>query len=145
MRKIYCSLLVVLLVISFSGCATTGTSAGSAKTQERLDIVETRLQKLEKGQMQLENLVVNQVSLQSETADGYESSAILKSVIANPSKKDIQIALKNAGYYSGSVDGKIGPKTSNAIMEFQKDNGLKVDGVVGKNTWESLGQYYKSE
>jgi peptidoglycan hydrolase-like protein with peptidoglycan-binding domain len=30
-------------------------------------------------------------------------------------------------------------------MEFQKQKGLKVDGIVGKETWEALAQFYVSE
>ncbi|MCX5716492.1 MAG: peptidoglycan-binding domain-containing protein, partial [Candidatus Omnitrophica bacterium] len=45
--------------------------------------------------------------------------------------KQIQTALKNAGLYIGQIDGKIGPLTKKAIEEFQKSNGLKVDGKVG--------------
>lgn len=35
-------------------------------------------------------------------------------------------------------DGIFGPKTKRAVMDFQKDNGLEADGVVGKNTWKKL-------
>src|SRR3989338_661997 len=52
--------------------------------------------------------------------------------------KDIQITLKNAGYYTGAIDGKIGPKTKRAIEEFQAAKGLKVDGKVGPKTWNEL-------
>lgn len=51
---------------------------------------------------------------------------------------EIQTALKNAGYYQGSIDGKIGPKTKEAIMEFQKNSNLKADGKVGPRTWSKL-------
>jgi peptidoglycan hydrolase-like protein with peptidoglycan-binding domain len=56
-------------------------------------------------------------------------------------KKQIQKALKNAGYYDGNVDGKMGPKTKTAIKEFQKSVGLKADGVAGRNTKEKLLKY----
>ncbi len=55
-----------------------------------------------------------------------------------PSAQDIQTALKNAGYYSGNIDGKVGPKTKAAIEEFQKANGLTADGKVGPKTWAAL-------
>jgi murein L,D-transpeptidase YcbB/YkuD len=58
-----------------------------------------------------------------------------------PSKKEIQQALKAAGFYQGPVDGKIGPQTQEAIRQFQQVNGLKVDGVVGRRTWEKLAPY----
>lgn len=58
-----------------------------------------------------------------------------------PSAKDIQAALKNAGYYTGNVDGKIGPMTKKAIEAFQEANGLKADGKVGPKTWNALSKY----
>jgi len=61
-----------------------------------------------------------------------------------PSAQDIQTALKNAGFYSGNVDGKIGPKTKAAIEEFQKANGLTADGKVGPKTWTALEKHLTS-
>jgi peptidoglycan hydrolase-like protein with peptidoglycan-binding domain len=58
-----------------------------------------------------------------------------------PSIVEIQTALKNAGYYAGTVDGKIGPKTKDAIQEFQKANGLTADGKVGPKTWSLLSTH----
>ena len=58
-----------------------------------------------------------------------------------PTSNEIQTALKNAGFYTGDVDGKIGPMTKKAIEDFQKAKGLKVDGKVGPKTWEVLSAY----
>lgn len=55
-----------------------------------------------------------------------------------PDGTAIQKALKNLGLYSGAVDGKIGPKTKEAIREFQKKNNLTPDGKVGPKTWMLL-------
>ncbi len=57
------------------------------------------------------------------------------------SPKQIQRALKSAGFYQGSIDGKIGFKTKEAIMKFQKAKGFKADGVVGKKTSAELRKY----
>jgi peptidoglycan hydrolase-like protein with peptidoglycan-binding domain len=57
-----------------------------------------------------------------------------------PTVKEIQVALKNAGYYTGSIDGKLGPKTKKAIEEFQKANNLEADGKVGRKTWIILSK-----
>lgn len=57
------------------------------------------------------------------------------------SRKQIQRALKKAGFYKGAIDGKLGKKTRKAIKEFQKANGLKADGIVGKNTRALLVNY----
>jgi len=58
-----------------------------------------------------------------------------------PTVKEIQTALKNAGFDPGSFDGKIGPRTRQAIKDFQKSKGLVPDGAVGPKTWASLGKY----
>jgi peptidoglycan hydrolase-like protein with peptidoglycan-binding domain len=57
-----------------------------------------------------------------------------------PTAKEIQTALKNAGYDPGSLDGKIGPRTRQAIKDYQKSKGLVPDGVVGPKTWASLSK-----
>ena len=59
--------------------------------------------------------------------------------------KDIQIALKAANFYTGNIDGKIGPKTKRAIVEFQKAKGLKADGKVGPKTWMELENYLTTQ
>ena len=59
--------------------------------------------------------------------------------------KEIQTALKAAGFYAGSIDGKIGPRTKKAIEEFQKANGLQVDGKVGPKTWAELEKYLRQQ
>lgn len=58
-----------------------------------------------------------------------------------PTSKQIQTALRNANFYTGLIDGKIGPMTKKAIEDFQRANGLKVDGVVGLKTWSKLSAY----
>ncbi len=47
---------------------------------------------------------------------------------------DIQKKLFAEGYNPGAVDGVYGPKTRAAITQFQADNGLVADGIVGKGT-----------
>lgn len=51
----------------------------------------------------------------------------------------IQQRLAEFGYDVGEVDGVFGSKTKNAVIKFQKDNGLTADGVVGSQTLEALG------
>lgn len=53
--------------------------------------------------------------------------------------KSIQRALNERGYYAGGVDGIFGTKTKNAVINFQKDNGLSPDGIAGKQTLKALG------
>jgi len=58
-----------------------------------------------------------------------------------PSAKEIQTALKNAGFYAGSIDGTLGPQSMKAVEAFQKASGLSVDGKVGPKTWAALRKY----
>lgn len=48
-------------------------------------------------------------------------------------------SLLNKNGYSLVEDGDFGPKTEEAVKEFQKQHNLEVDGIVGKNTWAALG------
>jgi peptidoglycan hydrolase-like protein with peptidoglycan-binding domain len=54
--------------------------------------------------------------------------------------KKLQKALVDAGYDVGNtgIDGSFGSKTLAAVKQYQKDNGLKVDGIAGKNTLGAL-------
>ena len=54
----------------------------------------------------------------------------------------IQTALDALGYYNGELTGHFGPKTEDAVKDFQKDYGLNNDGVVGSKTLEKLTQKY---
>ena len=53
--------------------------------------------------------------------------------------KQIQTVLKQKGYYFGNIDGIFGTATRTAVRNFQKANGLTVDGIVGKKTLAKLG------
>lgn len=52
----------------------------------------------------------------------------------------LQRALIAKGYDLGryGADGVFGPLTLKRVKEFQKDNGLVVDGIVGPKTWSKL-------
>jgi hypothetical protein len=53
----------------------------------------------------------------------------------------VQRALIKKGYNVGvnGADGVLGPNTKNAIIKYQKDNGIKQTGIVGPITAKSLG------
>ena len=42
--------------------------------------------------------------------------------------------------YPINVDGIFGPKTKEAVIQFQKANGLAADGIIGPKTWAKLYQ-----
>lgn len=57
----------------------------------------------------------------------------------------VQTALRNAGLYTGAIDGKIGPASRKAIEAFQGQNGLTADGKAGSKTWAALEPYYSGK
>ncbi|MBQ9010588.1 MAG: peptidoglycan-binding protein [Clostridia bacterium] len=50
----------------------------------------------------------------------------------------MQTRLFELGFYSGRIDGRFGPDTTEAVKAFQAANGLTVDGVPGKGTFARL-------
>ena len=51
----------------------------------------------------------------------------------------VQKKLIGWGYLSGSADGKYGAKTRDAVIAFQRKNGLSADGRVGPATAAAMG------
>lgn len=51
----------------------------------------------------------------------------------------LQQLLRNEGYNPGAIDGIFGPRTQTAVMAFQRDTHIAVDGIVGVQTWTALG------
>ena len=55
----------------------------------------------------------------------------------SPSVFQLQQCLSKLGF-DITVDGIFGPGTEAAVIQFQKDNELESDGIVGPATWEAL-------
>ncbi len=53
--------------------------------------------------------------------------------------RKLQETLTDLGYDTGGVDGIYGEKTKRAVIQYQKDNGLKADGIAGTETLTHLG------
>ena len=75
---------------------------------------------------------------QEEYAIAIETVTLKKGSSGDLVKK-VQQKLKNWGYLSGKVDGIFGNGTKTAVEKFQRKNGLTVDGIVGKKTFDALG------
>ena len=50
----------------------------------------------------------------------------------------LQDALNALGYNTKTLDGAFGTNTKNALLAFQRNNGLSVDGICGCATWSYL-------
>ena len=58
--------------------------------------------------------------------------------------RQIQTKLKNWGYFNDKIDGIYGPKTRDAVIYFQKKNGLTADGIAGPATLKAMGIFASS-
>ena len=51
----------------------------------------------------------------------------------------IQQRLRDEGYYTYTIDGIYGSRTTAAVKKYQRARGLTVDGICGPNTLSALG------
>jgi peptidoglycan hydrolase-like protein with peptidoglycan-binding domain len=134
-------ILTVLLTFALIGCATTGQNTNlsprGARFQVRIAELEKEIGEKEARIRELESELAAK-GRETETVANEEKEKEVEIDVSRLTAYDIQSALKKGGYYTATIDGKIGPKTREAIKEFQKTNGLKVDGKVGKQTWSKL-------
>ncbi|MDD4706531.1 MAG: peptidoglycan-binding protein, partial [Bacilli bacterium] len=54
--------------------------------------------------------------------------------------EDLQQKLIKINYLKGDADGYFGKNTERAVLNFQADNNLKVDGIVGEDTWNIINK-----
>ena len=52
---------------------------------------------------------------------------------------DVQVELQRDGYYTGPIDGILGPMTRQAIAAFQADHGLAITSAIDEPTLATLG------
>ena len=52
--------------------------------------------------------------------------------------ESLQTRLTELGYYQGEIDGQFGAGTREAVIAFQKRNGLDADGLAGEETLRKL-------
>ena len=120
-----------IFALSLNGCATT-------RKNNDLEIQGLRNQVLAlEAQLRDKDNEINSL----REAPVKSSEEMGSSEVAQADPKDIQTALKNAGFYKGAIDGKLGKGTRRATRKFQRANNLPADGKVGKKTWELLKEY----
>ena len=138
MKKSVFIILTVAVVVYLAGCG---------KKQKSLEEMQEPMSMEALSTLNTENKAVGQAQTQETTPAQSQATQLGPLPPAGPYKPtaiEIQTALKNAGYYTGNIDGKVGPKTNMAIEEFQKANGLTPDGKVGLKTWAALKKHLSS-
>lgn len=131
--KIYNSIaLVVVLVLFATGC---GKKESGMEEPQELISMETV------GSFNVSAPSSSETMMQSAPAAAEKLEPLPPAGPYKPMASQIQTALKNANFYTGEIDGVIGPKTKKAIEAFQAANGLQADGKVGPKTWAVLSKY----
>lgn len=139
-KRVLAVLFLVIFVFSLSGCAT----ARKQKDMEiqglrnQISVLETQIQSRDEEINSLRDALNKAIEEKTAAAS---KKKVIGEVKSRPNTKQIQIALANAGYNPGAIDGKMGRLTRDAIRAFQRANNLAVDGKVGKKTWELLKDY----
>jgi peptidoglycan hydrolase-like protein with peptidoglycan-binding domain len=149
-------LLGTIFLAVLSGCATTGPKSPHEQLQSRVTDLEKKVEEKDSEivdlQYQVKDLsskVSDKSPASSESSDEESTSRVAvkagsdEIIRVNAPVEDVQKALKNAGFYSGKIDGKAGAGTKTAIVAFQKSHHLAADGVLGKKTWKLLKSYLK--
>ena len=77
------------------------------------------------------------VGSQHDPAD----NEILSAGSRGESVRALQTVLNTGGFAAGSADGIFGPMTLSAVIAYQRNQKLWVDGLVGPRTLKSLGIY----
>jgi peptidoglycan hydrolase-like protein with peptidoglycan-binding domain len=146
MRKALFLSILIVFVLSLGGCAT-------ARKQKDLEIqglrsqvstLEAQVQSKDEEINALRESLAKAPQEKESTAKRASAKKVIGEVKSRPTTKQIQMALANAGYDPGAIDGKKGRRTKEAIRSFQRANNLSADGKVGKRTWVLLrGYLYK--
>lgn len=59
-------------------------------------------------------------------------------LMSGPEIRTAQLALIRLGALRGEADGVFGPMTRDAVLGFQRREGLSADGIIGPETWARL-------
>lgn len=151
-KKFFTALTIALLTLSISlfGCKGKVEKPVEEPKLETTDTVTPiPTESMTSAQQAAQNVIVEPA--QDIASEPIPATAALPSVaekaaatvtkVSEDKNKDIQKALKAAGFYTGTIDGKIGPRTKKSVIDFQKANGLKADGKVGPKTMAALEKY----
>ena len=145
MRLSLFSLLGLLVV--FTGCASRKKTSRLDAMQAQIGVLTDEVARLDQSLQETKASAQPTEGRRGEAGPAsYAVEGTSGPTYRTPSgfelpSRNIQQALKNAGYYTGNLDGKIGAATKDAVKAFQRDNGLRSDGVVGRQTWNKLKVY----
>ena len=147
LRKAITFFVISIFMVSVGGCATARrqNELEAQGLKNQISVLETQVQSKDEEISSLrEALAKSQTEEKRESPTDKTGKKKMKAIgeeKARPSAKHIQIALDNAGYNPGRIDGRMGKQTREAIRVFQKANNLMESGKANKETWDLLKEY----
>lgn len=137
---------------AFKGQTATGTDTARISADQPVTILYNKPE-IKKAEDDAADIITNLTGGRGQTAPSSTpatSGSAVKAVGELPSfnafvPSDIaklQEMLTKLGYDTEGIDGEFGSRTKFALMEFQNETGLAVDGIVGKRTLAKLNSEY---
>lgn len=141
-----CMLALILAAAALTGCGSSQTTARiiipPETSETSADASAAGSEKVQMAAAATVNTVANAVVVQqadNTAADDAETVAAepLSRGMEGDAIAALQTRLGELGYMD-TVTGFYGRNTEQAVTDFQSDNGVEADGVVGSSTWALL-------
>ena len=142
-RKSIAFLTLFIFLISLAGCATAHKQKELEMQglKNQISVLEVQIQSKDEEIVSLRDALAKTMEEKVGLTKTISKKKMVGEVKSRPKTKQIQIALENAGYNPGRIDGRMGRQTREAIKAFQRANNLIADGKVGKKSWNLLKEY----
>lgn len=136
---------------SAAGASSTLTPVGAPLSTIQIEPIQPQQELATISSNASAPAIAPSASEKPAATDPAASSTLSTSASAAPSAEEssrirqIQLALRQAGFDPGPADGKMGARTKVAIRDFQQANGLHPDGKVGSRTWSKLETFLNGQ
>ncbi|MDO8662827.1 MAG: peptidoglycan-binding domain-containing protein [Candidatus Omnitrophota bacterium] len=145
-KKVFVFLFLVVFAAALAGCATSG--AVKQKDMEvqglknQISVLESQIQSKDQEISGLQD-ALNKANEQPKVEPVTEVKEKAGSEVRphHLSNKEVQLALRNAGFDPGKIDGHMGKQTRDALRAFQKAHNLTANGKANKKTQALLSGY----
>lgn len=142
LKKVFGIAIIFIFAFSLTGCVTVRKkNLEQQGLKNQIQALEVQVREKDQEIIDLREVLAREIQQKEELGKKVSTTKFIGEVRSRPNVKQIQTALKNAGYDPGPIDGKIGKRTREAIKAFQKANNLTADGKTGKLTWNLLRDY----
>jgi cell wall hydrolase len=134
---------MVVAIIPMAGAATEGTNNINVNVNQGLSLGLTSAEALE-----MQNTIADKKPFGANTEKVLAKTNLAQS---NPNElklgdsgdkvKELQTWLTDYGFYTGAIDGNFGADTEKAVKQFQLEASIQVDGIVGKETQNTMKKW----